>query len=42
MPIPETLRRLTHNIMDYHAGRLQDDATVLLMARHGKHTAGRT
>ncbi|MFI9587734.1 PP2C family protein-serine/threonine phosphatase [Streptomyces sp. NPDC052236] len=42
LPVPETLRRLTHSIMDYHGGRLQDDATVLLMAWHGKQPADRT
>ncbi|MEU6852367.1 PP2C family protein-serine/threonine phosphatase [Actinacidiphila alni] len=30
LPVPETLRRLTHAILDYHNGRLQDDATVLI------------
>jgi len=30
LSVPETLRRLTHAILDYHDGRLQDDATVLL------------
>jgi hypothetical protein len=30
LPVPETLRRLTHAILDYHDGQLQDDATVLL------------
>jgi serine phosphatase RsbU (regulator of sigma subunit) len=35
LPIPETLRRLIHNILDYHGGSLQDDATVLFMEWHG-------
>ena len=35
LPIPETLRRLIHNILDYHGGTLQDDATVLFMEWHG-------
>lgn len=35
LPIPETLRRLIHNILDYHGGSLQDDATVLFMGWHG-------
>ena len=30
LSVPETLRRLTQAILDYHDGRLQDDATVLL------------
>ncbi|MFI6538620.1 PP2C family protein-serine/threonine phosphatase [Nonomuraea sp. NPDC050547] len=30
LPVPETLRRLIMNILDYHHGRLGDDATVLL------------
>ncbi|MBC2869449.1 SpoIIE family protein phosphatase [Streptomyces mexicanus] len=35
MPVPETLRRLVHSILDYHQGRLQDDATVLLLEWRG-------
>lgn len=35
MPVPETLRRLIHSVLDYHDGRLQDDATVLLTEWHG-------
>lgn len=30
LPVPETLRRLVHAVLDHHGGRLQDDATVLL------------
>ncbi|PJE98025.1 stage II sporulation protein E [Streptomyces carminius] len=30
LPVPETLRRLVHSVLDHHGGRLQDDATVLL------------
>ncbi|MEY9996540.1 hypothetical protein ABIE67_008572 [Streptomyces sp. V4I8] len=30
LPVPETLRRLIHAVLEYHDGRLQDDATVLL------------
>jgi serine phosphatase RsbU (regulator of sigma subunit) len=30
LPLPETLRRLIHALLDYHQGRLQDDATVLM------------
>ncbi|MDO0925490.1 PP2C family protein-serine/threonine phosphatase [Streptomyces sp. TG1A-8] len=29
LPVPETLRRLVHAVLEYHDGRLQDDATVL-------------
>ncbi|WP_346047681.1 PP2C family protein-serine/threonine phosphatase [Actinomadura chokoriensis] len=32
---PETLRRLVHSILAHHAGRLDDDATVLLLEWHG-------
>ncbi len=32
---PETLRRLIHSILTHHAGRLDDDATVLLLEWHG-------
>ncbi|MDP9862044.1 MULTISPECIES: PP2C family protein-serine/threonine phosphatase [Streptosporangium] len=35
LPVPETLRRLTHSVLDYHDGRLQDDATVLLTEWQG-------
>ncbi|WP_405565694.1 PP2C family protein-serine/threonine phosphatase [Streptomyces sp. NBC_01180] len=35
LPVPETLRRLIRNILDYHQGRLQDDATVLFIEWHG-------
>ncbi|MHA6757238.1 PP2C family protein-serine/threonine phosphatase [Streptacidiphilus sp. PAMC 29251] len=34
-PVPETLRRLIHAVMDHHDGRLQDDATVLLCEWRG-------
>ncbi len=37
--VPETLRRLTHSILRHHAGRLDDDATVLVLEWHG--TSGR-
>ncbi|MEJ8632287.1 PP2C family protein-serine/threonine phosphatase [Streptomyces sp. MS2.AVA.5] len=30
LPVPETLRRLIHAVLDYHNGVLQDDATVLM------------
>ncbi|MGW5849125.1 PP2C family protein-serine/threonine phosphatase [Streptomyces sp. NPDC055254] len=29
LPVPETLRRLIHAVLEHHDGRLQDDATVL-------------
>jgi len=29
-PVPETLRRLIHHVLDHHQARLVDDATVLL------------
>ncbi|MGC3000476.1 PP2C family protein-serine/threonine phosphatase [Streptomyces sp. G35A] len=35
LPVTETLRRLMHAVMDYHQGRLQDDATVLFCEWHG-------
>jgi sigma-B regulation protein RsbU (phosphoserine phosphatase) len=31
LPAPETLRRLTHQILDYHKGQLDDDATAVLI-----------
>lgn len=36
-PVPETLRRLVHAVLDHHDGRLGDDATVLLCEWHGHH-----
>ncbi|MET7504415.1 PP2C family protein-serine/threonine phosphatase [Streptomyces microflavus] len=35
LPVDETLRRLMHAVMDYHHGRLDDDATVLFCEWHG-------
>jgi hypothetical protein len=35
IPLPETLRRLIHSVLDYHDGRIEDDATVLCCAWHG-------
>ncbi len=29
LPVPETLRRIVHAVLDYHHGELQDDATIL-------------
>ncbi|OEU88120.1 stage II sporulation protein E [Streptomyces abyssalis] len=35
LPVPETLRRLIRHHLDYHRGRLSDDATVLVLEWHG-------
>ncbi|MFF8275777.1 PP2C family protein-serine/threonine phosphatase [Streptomyces lateritius] len=35
LPVPETLRRLVHAVLDHHDGHLNDDATVLLAEWHG-------
>ncbi|MFC4530680.1 PP2C family protein-serine/threonine phosphatase [Sphaerisporangium dianthi] len=35
LPVPETLRRLVHSVLDYHGRQLQDDATVLLAEWQG-------
>jgi serine phosphatase RsbU (regulator of sigma subunit) len=35
LPVAETLRRLMHAVLDYHQGRLADDATVLFCEWHG-------
>ncbi|MBD2894458.1 hypothetical protein amrb99_33830 [Actinomadura sp. RB99] len=35
LPVPETLRRLVHSILVHHEGRLDDDATVLLLEWRG-------
>jgi serine phosphatase RsbU (regulator of sigma subunit) len=35
LPVAETLRRLMHAVLDYHHGRLDDDATVLFCEWHG-------
>lgn len=35
LPVPETLRRLIRHHLDYHHGRLGDDATVLVLEWHG-------
>jgi hypothetical protein len=34
-PLPETLRRLVHSVLDHQSDRLQDDATVLLLEWRG-------
>ena len=31
LPVPETLRRLSHAVLDYQDGRIQDDATLLML-----------
>ncbi|MFH8758206.1 PP2C family protein-serine/threonine phosphatase [Streptomyces atroolivaceus] len=35
LPVPETLRRLIGHHLAYHLGRLNDDATVMLLEWHG-------
>jgi serine phosphatase RsbU (regulator of sigma subunit) len=35
LPVPETLRMLMNTILDYHDGRLRDDATVLFCEWRG-------
>ncbi|MFI6345038.1 SpoIIE family protein phosphatase [Streptomyces sp. NPDC050560] len=35
LPVPEVLRRLIRHHLDYHQGRLNDDATILLLEWHG-------
>ncbi|MFF7300539.1 SpoIIE family protein phosphatase [Streptomyces sp. NPDC008265] len=35
LPVPETLRRLMRAVVDHHGGRLQDDATVVVLEWHG-------
>ncbi|MFD9968632.1 PP2C family protein-serine/threonine phosphatase [Streptomyces sp. NPDC059017] len=35
LPVPETLRRLIHAVLDHHDGKLKDDATVLICEWHG-------
>ncbi|WP_368733006.1 PP2C family protein-serine/threonine phosphatase [Streptomyces alkaliphilus] len=30
LPVPETLRRLVHHVLEHHEGRLTDDATVMV------------
>jgi serine phosphatase RsbU (regulator of sigma subunit) len=41
LPVPETLRRLIKDVLAYHDGRLQDDATVLLFEWHGPRVRGK-
>lgn len=40
LPVPETLRRLIKHHLDYHGGRLRDDATVLVLEWHGPRPYG--
>ncbi|CAL9660290.1 PP2C family protein-serine/threonine phosphatase [Streptomyces sp. Tu 3180] len=35
LPVPETLRRLMRAVLDHHASRLSDDATVVCLEWHG-------
>ena len=35
LPAPETMRRVTHALLDHQAGDLDDDATLLLVEWHG-------
>ena len=35
LPVPETLRRFIAHHLEYHGGRLSDDATVLVLEWHG-------
>lgn len=35
LPVPETLRRLVHNVLEHHNERLRDDATVMFLEWHG-------
>ncbi|MFE6028806.1 PP2C family protein-serine/threonine phosphatase [Streptomyces niveus] len=42
LPVPETLRRLVHSVLDYQNGRLQDDATVLFLEWHGPRDTPRS
>lgn len=35
LPVPETLRRLIGHHLEHHSGRLNDDATVMLVEWHG-------
>ena len=37
-PPPETLRRLTHAVLEYQSGELQDDATILLLHWYGRRS----
>ncbi|GAA0408401.1 hypothetical protein Acor_71820 [Acrocarpospora corrugata] len=36
LPVAETLRRLIHNVLAYHDGQLEDDATVLVIEWRGR------
>ncbi|RSS34368.1 PP2C family protein-serine/threonine phosphatase [Streptomyces sp. WAC08241] len=39
LPVPETLRRLMHAVLEHHDGQLQDDATVLFCEWLGPRAA---
>ncbi|TDD39229.1 serine/threonine-protein phosphatase [Actinomadura sp. KC06] len=41
LPVPETLRRLVRSILEHHEGRLDDDATVLILEWHGPSATSR-
>ncbi|WUU38267.1 serine/threonine-protein phosphatase [Streptomyces sp. NBC_00659] len=38
LPVPETLRRVIHAVLDHHHGQLQDDATILFCEWLGTDT----
>lgn len=40
LPLPETLRRLVRHHLEYHHGRLGDDATIMLLEWHGPTAYG--
>jgi serine phosphatase RsbU (regulator of sigma subunit) len=42
LPAPETMRRVTHALLDHQAGDLDDDATLLLVEWHGPAGPGNT
>jgi serine phosphatase RsbU (regulator of sigma subunit) len=39
LPVPETMRRLNHEVIGYQQGRLRDDATVVLIEWQPAHPA---
>lgn len=42
LPLAEVLRRLIHSVLDYHHGRLTDDATVLVLEARRSDTSRET
>nr|WP_238419762.1 PP2C family protein-serine/threonine phosphatase [Streptomyces taklimakanensis] len=42
LTLHETLRRLVHAVLEHHAGKLDDDATVLMVEWRGGHQADLT